>query len=164
MKLLFLVCISLLSFLHCRGQQLIDSVLIDSISIDGSTYLRKQILEGDAKLVRVYFSNGEVYREYHLKDGTFDQYYKEWHPNGKLRALTPYRNGKVHGHWEEWNEEGKRILEADLVNGAGTMIDYYDDGITKRQVGFIDSEGLYIKPPTCFMLDGTPCECPKVTQ
>lgn len=140
----------------------LDSVVVDSIVIEGSLYKRNRFPQNEADLVLVYFPNGQVYREYYLKNHDFDRHYKEWDESGRLRVLTPYRDGKPHGRWEEWNANGTRVFEADLENGAGTMITYYNDGLAPKQIAIVDPDGLYVEPPKCFMPDGASCECPKL--
>jgi hypothetical protein len=43
--------------------------------------------------------------------------YKEWHPNGRLRKLQHYRDGKEHGVCLKWWSNGKLWHKKECVSG-----------------------------------------------
>lgn len=60
------------------------------------------------------------------KDGHFEDSY----PNGKLKRMGEYKNGKLHGKYQEWSDTGNLSLYAEYNEGKlnGKYILYYEDG------------------------------------
>jgi len=137
---------------------------VDSLIIDGTRYLRKQFLEGDVKLVRIYFSSDNVYREYYIMNRVFDRYFKKWDVDGNLLVFTPYRNGVIDGHWQEWNASGACILDAHLKAGVGIITYYYEDGISKSRVDYVDADGLFTANSHCYTREGVEKACPTLDE
>ena len=76
-----------------------------------------------------YFWNKKMYND------TF----KRWYDNGKLERLCTYRNGLIDGLFQEWHELNGRIqFESNYLNGKlhGEYKEFYDNGLTKIQCNY----------------------------
>lgn len=58
---------------------------------------------------------------------------REYHENGQLKMEGPMVNGKRHGVWTSWYENGLKWSETTFSHGikSGRTITYYDNGMMR---------------------------------
>lgn len=67
---------------------------------------------------RIYFDNGKLASLYHFKDDEFDGLCQEWNPKGTLIFEAEYRNGRKHGKFCKYYEDGSPRLVASYADDA----------------------------------------------
>ena len=75
------------------------------------------------------------------KDGFKHGVQREWYRNGQLRTEAPYKNGVMHGTFRIWNELGHLIAQYEMMNGAGRVKIYSDNGELVRENQIENSVG-----------------------
>ena len=55
---------------------------------------------------------------------------KSWDQNGKVRTQRHYKNGKLHGSWTGWHENGQKQIEFSWAHGVpvGRSISWHENG------------------------------------
>ena len=51
-----------------------------------------------------------------------------YHINGKVRSITPYKDGKIEGVVEWYNTEGLLVEQNEIINGTGRYVTYWENG------------------------------------
>jgi len=71
--------------------------------------------------------------------------YKEWHPNGKLRKLQHYKEGKEHGVCLKWWPNGKLWHKKECINGEllGQRQLWYKNGQLKWNASYSASNKVH---------------------
>ena len=61
--------------------------------------------------------------------------YGQYSSKGKLK------NGKRHGHWDLWYENGQKKAEVNYINGTidGELVGWHENGQKSMELGFISS-------------------------
>jgi len=94
-----------------------------------------------------YHSNGHIWQYLEVVSGRANGYYKEWHPNGrlKLKAYVIEGVGNLSGEAKEswvfegksyvWNEDGNLRAEIPYEKGvlSGESLTYYSDGAIEKK-------------------------------
>jgi len=57
---------------------------------------------------RCWFKNGQIMREYHIKNGNWNGKSLWWYESGQLEYGFNHKNGKRDGRTEFWHENGNR--------------------------------------------------------
>ena len=79
----------------------------------------------------VYYENGQLRYQWDYKDGErADGESKGWWPDGSLKQIRTFKNGKLHGRTIEWFSDGTKKVESSWKNGEvhGLVIWYNEDG------------------------------------
>ncbi|WP_297488712.1 toxin-antitoxin system YwqK family antitoxin [uncultured Cetobacterium sp.] len=81
-----------------------------------------------------YSESGTIGMIEPYKDGKKNGIQKTFYRiTGKIRSKINYENGKVTGLVEWFDKNGDSIYQADLVNGTGPWITYWDNGKIKEK-------------------------------
>ncbi len=120
-------------------------------------------------IVREYYPNGSIKCEYRTKYGEKDGEYKEWfqkndnsvEDRGQLKNQKNYIEGKLHGEYKRWYENGQLELQTHYVedkengewkywwcNGQLMIQFHYVDGKKHGEYKFLNKEGILIKDTT----------------
>ena len=103
---------------------------------------------GVSKLKTSLFGGTQVKTDYYYKSGkkaskTIYKYgiicsEKVWHPNGKKKRKSTYKNGKLHGKERFWHPNGKMEYEMCYANDifCGTERYWYSNGNPRMQVPY----------------------------
>jgi uncharacterized protein len=117
--------------------------------------------------LRFYNLQGEMVYEKHYKDGevfgytylgadgkpvpliklnTMNDQLKAFFPNGKMSALTEYKDGSFHGKDQAWYSNGQLFYENNYEKGAqtGLSVEYYPNGNKKTEANYFfgDLDGV----------------------
>ena len=89
-----------------------------------------------------YYENGNVEeKKYYNEENKLTGEEIEYFENGETQKIRPYKNGKRHGIYKEWNEKGDLIKEMEWIEDEnisiqgkwkadnGTIYDFNDEGI-----------------------------------
>ena len=79
----------------------------------------------------VYYENGQLRYQWDYKDGErADGESKGWWPDGSLKQIRTFKNGKLHGRTIEWFSDGTKKVESSWKDGEvhGLVIWYNEDG------------------------------------
>ena len=93
--------------------------------------------EGEA-LYRVYYSDGTLKEEAHMKEGKRDGTTTHYYPDGSLMATIPYVRDRPHGESKLWYPDGMLKAEVRYRQGRrhGKSAVYFRDGVTRLLVHF----------------------------
>ena len=67
---------------------------------------------GDKRVVR--YPNGQPRFEIQLDNGVPNGSFRAWYPNGTRMGVGEYNQGKASGVWTIWNQQGKKMISADI--------------------------------------------------
>ena len=81
---------------------------------ENRTYVNNQ-LNG---LLLFYYPNGQLQYYSTIEQGLIVGMQYEWWPNGHLKKYGPTKNGRYHGHWKIYNEDGSLYVEGEYVDGV----------------------------------------------
>lgn len=145
----------------------------DHDSIIGYSYLGedgKEVpmvpLENETGIVKTYFDNGKLAKEFEYKhehiigvsktyhydgslqneknyqDGEYHGVNRFYYPNGNLKRTTEYLNGDKHGMEVEYDEQGKKKTETSYLNGEqhGVTTHYDASGKVKTKEYYFDGD------------------------
>lgn len=75
------------------------------------------------------------------KDGIMNGLTRMFYANGQLNKQGNYKNGKFHGKWEGWYEDGTKSFEINHAEGLldGAYITYYKNGNMKEKGVYKDN-------------------------
>jgi antitoxin component YwqK of YwqJK toxin-antitoxin module len=133
---------------------------------DWTIYKRIEVSEVPVESVESVPSS-EVIEKFDLSKSVFkisfkedlpDGLMEEFHPNGKIKKLVTFANGKLNGDFFQFNELGDLQLSGSYVQDqkSGEWASYYDGGIKKSEFNY--EEGLLSGITTNFYPDGTVSE------
>jgi antitoxin component YwqK of YwqJK toxin-antitoxin module len=59
----------------------------------------------------------------------------DYHPNGILASDISYEEGLTQGHWKEWSDKGRLVLDSECKEGVrhGVTKTYFENGNVKSQ-------------------------------
>ena len=86
-----------------------------------------------------YDEEGKLWSEWNYKNGEKDGISREYYNNGKLRAENNLKNGKPEGLCRLYYENGKLYAEADHKDDKALVKGYYESG---NKNTFMDDEFL----------------------
>ena len=125
----------------------------DNGKIKFTTNYKDDIQEGKTW---VYDKSGNILREYMIIDGYIEdeiKYEKGVKINGKyeewkepftgekfLEKLINYKNGKKHGTYEKYDQDGSRVLKCNYKNNKkdGISVEYYENGYKRFTTNYKD--------------------------
>lgn len=85
---------------------------------------------------KIQFYELDIIKGLYYQPNTIDPYtglgFQEY-PNGKKQMEVQIKDGRVHGKVKEWGRSGKKVFEAEYVNGVqvGKEEQWYSDGFNK---------------------------------
>jgi len=90
------------------------------------------------KVVRSYFSNGNLEYEAEFVNGKLDGISKVWLEDGTLYSVSKYSNDQPHGTWKKFHPNGNLLFEVNYEYGQknGTEKWYYENGSIKSEQEF----------------------------
>jgi len=99
---------------------LLKLTLFQEVSIEKNIFLLIVIIvlascQKDKKVT--YYSNGEIHKEYEIKDGVPNGIYKIYYPNGNLQSHSILENNILNGESIYYYENGNIKLKGDYKNG-----------------------------------------------
>ena len=105
---------------------------------------------------KVMFNSEQPMVLIQYKDGKEHGHYLTWHDNGKKERQSTHKEGKPHGRYTIWNRNGKKSLEGEYSDGVktGDWNAFYEDGSKKFRQTFQDgnfTDAISWKP------DGVKC-------
>ena len=93
--------------------------------------------------VKAYFDSTKVKGVFNYKAGKLDGEQKEFYQDGKLQAKYTMKDGKRDGNGEEYFADGKTVsFRRNLKNGNGLGIEYYQNGMKKRERLYSDGKQI----------------------
>ncbi len=63
-----------------------------------------------------------------------------FHDNGKISQTGYFLEGKLHGEWIMYNEEGVKMVVGNYTNGLKNGKWVYNEGEKLREVAFVDNK------------------------
>lgn len=88
-----------------------------------------------------FYEDGTLKAEFSANSETsvWASYY---YPNGAVREIGKYENGKPDGFWQSWDVEGRKVCEAYYNSGVkdGKWLFWQDQGSTQYEVHYDDNE------------------------
>lgn len=60
-----------------------------------------------------------------------------YYPNGNIRSIFPFKDGKIEGTIEWYNKEGLIFDTSEIINGTGRYIIYWNNGKIKEIGNFV---------------------------
>ena len=94
-----------------------------------------------------YYENGQLFKQFRIKDSKIDSLYREWYSNGNQKFESNYINGIKYGPYKEWHSNGNQKLKCNYINGRkeGDFREWYNNGILRIQANYVNGEidGLY---------------------
>jgi antitoxin component YwqK of YwqJK toxin-antitoxin module len=118
-----LIFIILLTSFACTGKVRIteDEIMPDIFYAEGSF----KPFTGECTVVGR--NSNLVLEQFSYKKGVLHGKASAWYKNGKLKRKGIYRNGKLSGAWEFWDEKGNKTMEVnfenDELNGQFTSLE-----------------------------------------
>tara|TARA_A100001515_G_C4577324_1_gene211843 strand:+ start:131 stop:628 length:498 start_codon:yes stop_codon:yes gene_type:complete len=88
---------------------------------------------------KAYWGNGQLRYQWDYKDGErADGQSKGWWPDGSLKQIKTFKNGKLHGKTIEWFADGNKKVESSWSKGEvhGLVIWYNEDGGIRYQAHY----------------------------
>ena len=106
--------------------------------------------ENESALNHIYYGkiwkpskNDQLRYEWKYKDGKrADGLSKGWWPNGQIKNIHTYKDGKRDGLWTSWYENGQKIYETTYKDGEhdGLYTVWYSNGQKSSENTFKDGE------------------------
>ena len=90
---------------------------------------------------RINYFELDIIKGLYFQPNTIDPYTGtafEKYPNGKKKLEFPIKDGKIHGTYKEWEQNGQKITELEYVQGVktGTEKQWYASGKPKLEVSY----------------------------
>jgi len=111
-------------------------------------------------LLKIYFKDGTLKTEVHLKEGKSSGVEKKFYPNGLLASTVPFLDGKEHGTAKRYFQDGGLQFVTAFSHGKkeGSSKEFYPDGSVKSEILFKKGEAV---SGYKFLEDGTKKSVPK---
>lgn len=111
------------SLLECFKEK--DNISLDPISYPDPNPSLKEI-----EIVKQYYPNRNLRRQYSLVGNSKEGTCLEWHPNGLLSYRYSFKNNKKHGSYYGWWKNGSLGLSKHYRDGIldGLQCYYTEDG------------------------------------
>ena len=92
----------------------------------------------NVRLLKVYFSDGKLFREIQFSQGVRNGYDKRYFPTGKKYIVNQYKNGLMDGNQIQYYPSGKKDFEVKFKSGkhVGIMKNY------SEKDGFVSSKEI----------------------
>jgi antitoxin component YwqK of YwqJK toxin-antitoxin module len=119
---------------------------------------KKKILSTDdneVEIIKTYHQNGAVKEEIETVNGKGHGLYKQYYDQGQLKSAIKYENGnQVDGIVDSFDENGMLIRTVEIINGNlnGTFKEFYPSGTIKKEGQYKDDE--VIGKPVEYYEDG----------
>lgn len=68
-----------------------------------------------------------------------------FHDNGEIAQIGHFLNGKLHGEWKMFDENGAKLAKGFYVNGQKTGKWFFWEGDQLSEVDFVDSKIANVK-------------------
>lgn len=81
---------------------------------DGQFYQNGKPYTG---IIKDYYDNGNLYKEFHFKDGVPHGKCFVYYENGKVKEQHTYELGVKNGTWLNYNHHGEIVAEANYLDG-----------------------------------------------
>jgi len=125
-----------------------EEELTNQMYTTGDEFHPRVIKEYYSQFVSQAFGSSEklLHKEYEVKwDGdtpVYHGYYKEYHPNGKLKSEATYRNGIKEGKEKQWHKNGQLSVQVSYINGEmeGEYKEWHNNGQLGVEVTYINGE------------------------
>jgi antitoxin component YwqK of YwqJK toxin-antitoxin module len=77
-----------------------------------------------------------------FKDGKFHGEWVRYYENGKLESKRNFKNGEKHGEDVSYYENGQLFIKENYVNGEehGELVMYHENGQLKYKFNFVNGE------------------------
>ena len=87
------------------------------------------------------------YKDYNVH-GKYDDRFEQYHDNGKLYQRGTFKNGKKHGDFIEFFDNGIMSLKCTFVDGVeeGPFEQYNEDGTLEYKGVFKNGEIVHLRP------------------
>lgn len=119
-------------------------------------------------IIKAFYANGNLSTSYEIRNGTYQNEYKIFHPNGtlqeeryyaygneikptktyfntgKLMRIEPYLMGDLHGEVLEYHSNGNLKMKENFVNGYKEGLSEYFDATGKRLGSYLFNHGELI--------------------
>ncbi len=94
-----------------------------------------------------YYPNGVLRSIKEFKDGKNEGISREYYSNGRLAFVQTVRNGKINGPVKAYYENGRLKGEVHYVDNLeeGVLKEYYDNGKVMEEVSYIRGDIVNIK-------------------
>jgi len=106
---------------------------------DGNLII-EEVYAGDLRngLSIKYFSDGAIAEEVNWSKGVKNGEWKQYYPDGSNRVKSGYANGKLHGKFDVWYDNGKKEFSGQYANDSrdGTWVMYNKDGSLKYKIEY----------------------------
>lgn len=102
----------------------------------GYGHLKAQAFYQDGKGVyKEFYPNGGLKAEGLHVDGRSEDEWIYYHPNGKVEAKGPYKNGVRNGKWEYFHQNGNKAAEGYYKNGLrdGNWAFFHENGVLSSE-------------------------------
>ncbi|MDX1651881.1 MAG: hypothetical protein R3277_05280 [Brumimicrobium sp.] len=112
-------------------------------------------MKNETAQVKIYWDNGQVAREFEIKNGWFEGPYKKYYKNGQLAYEQTYKNDDRNSALKEYYKNGKLKKEANYVDdlAEGDYILYYPSG--NKKVHYVYLHNKLHGWTTYYKADGT---------
>jgi antitoxin component YwqK of YwqJK toxin-antitoxin module len=113
-------------------------------SKDGKVIYQNKKAEKNNYDVALYYPNGNIKKEGHIKNGELDGKWRFYNINGFITRESNYVNGNDEGKSYTYHENGKVKSETAYVKGKknGYYKLYYKNGVVQREGGYVDGERI----------------------
>jgi len=96
-------------------------------------------------IVKAYYVSTQVMGEYNYDFGKLDGLQKEYYIDGKIKAEYNMTKGIRTGKGKEYYDSGELEFERNLdKNGTGLGIEYYKNGMKKRERLYKNNKQIYV--------------------
>ena len=95
-------------------------------------------------ILREWNEDGELYLEFHMKDGIKNGLCKKWYDNGQIQMIYNYIKGKLNGTQKKWYKDGTLRAEWNYVNDIlhGVSREWFQNGEMKTLKKYKNGELL----------------------
>lgn len=108
---------------------------------------RAGVYDADNGKKAVYWEDsGTIKAEYTLRNGQIQGETKTYYENGRLERIGHFVNGKMHGKFIDYDEEGNKVEEFNASNGMRNgLTTLYEDGRVSETFSYLNDEknGVY---------------------
>ena len=104
-----------MDFLEVEDLAVYDSDLV-TITSDGMAYTKHDMIPITGVVLERGYNNQTVYRK-SFKNGKPHGLFEKWHDNGQLRLRANFKENKSDGLWREWDWNGELAVEINYKEG-----------------------------------------------
>jgi hypothetical protein len=87
-----------------------------------------------------FHRNGQLRAMTPFRNGQRHGICRTWHKNGVLASLEPYHNGLLHGVCRQWNEAGRLLGKYKMVHGTGVQRSWHENGRLQMELSTVRGE------------------------